>query len=409
MTLLPKTGLLLFLLLVLASDLSYCQILSHKEKLQLADSVRTIKVWTYIKGDSTYSPYLEAIPEIRLTLGNKGYQFKFLTFTKADGISPEKWKNGIISNLKISEAFLEVTTQITVRSGDNTQNRTINYVVDPSGASIYNRNQNNSLDTVHINYSCFAEAELYVNWKNTLENGFAPVYSKIEKQESNDIRLMVKWALTGIPGSKHPIHANESATMKEPEKTRIEFTGSIGFMFASTMDVAEGSTILHPGVARFHANAPYGLELGIELNTNFDVTGGYQRMGTMINVNTPKLQERKSIPTNESFILVGGNYNYRANKLLSPYIGASIGAFNNVPKDDYFREVWYFATGLHGGIKFYLSKRFGFRIQAEALYIIHPDDAPFLYSMETFNVPCNAFSDLLQISVNGGVILRIGN
>jgi hypothetical protein len=113
---------------------------------------------------------------------------------------------------------------------------------------------------------------------------------------------------------------------------------------------------------------------------------------------------------NQNYILFGTNYNFRINKTISPYAGISLGSLNLVPADNYFRDVWYFALGTQGGVKFYVSKRIGLRLQADLCYSVHAIKATFLYSDDvTHNVPVDAVSNMLQVGFSGGLIIRLDN
>ena len=105
---------------------------------------------------------------------------------------------------------------------------------------------------------------------------------------------------------------------------------------------------------------------------------------------------------------MGSNYNFRLGNVISPYFGGFFGALNTVWKDKYYREVWYFVLGLQGGSKFYLNKWLGLSVQAEMLFQVHPEKAPFLYSMDRFNIPVNAMSNMIRGGVSASVVFRFG-
>jgi len=60
------------------------------------------------------------------------------------------------------------------------------------------------------------------------------------------------------------------------------------------------------------------------------------------------------------------------------------------------------------GLKLYLSKVIGLRFQAYGSYQVHPRKATFLYSDYSFSNIWDAWSNMLQIGLSGGVIFRIG-
>lgn len=175
------------------------------------------------------------------------------------------------------------------------------------------------------------------------------------------------------------------------------------------MDVLEEAGSTNLCEAKFDGNGQYGLNIGMGISKNIDLTIQYRRLGTLVDVNTPLRKNAGPLTMNQNYMLFGTDFNYRVSKVISPYAGISLGALNIVPKDKYFRAVWYFIVGAQGGIKFYLTRRIGLQLQAEILYQAHPVKASFLYSDDVRrNIPIDAMSNMIQAGVSAGFILRLG-
>lgn len=222
-------------------------------------------------------------------------------------------------------------------------------------------------------------------WGAYTELAFIADYLKKEKLASTYIGLAVTHYLSAIPNSNHPAVIVQPEQPSKKIQTRLEFTFFGGYIPESRMDVAKEYVPSIGGTAKFAGYAQYELEAAIRLTRHFDILMMYRRLQTIIRVNTPDLFGYGEITTNQNFYEVGANYNLIANKVVSLYIGISVGALNMLSRNRYFRDVWYFITGAHGGVKFYLSEWIGLRLQAEMLYQVHPANAPFLYSMNVYN------------------------
>ena len=401
---------LLVLLLMIRMGNGFAQRMDHEDRMRFADSVTRIIVWTYLPGDTGYRRYQEAMDALKETLNKKGYEAILVRFDGQQGIPAQIWKNNNISRLKKNEAFLEVTTLIkkdtSIAASDPYSHVNI---LNTNGAIIATRDKPGLTDSVLTRYFSEVVSKIYVNWQLPPDRAFIAIYSKKEEVTMPDIGLAVTYSLSDIPNSKHPVVVAQKEPSSKNRQTRLEFIFFGGYILASRMDVAIENEPSITGTAEFAGNAQYGVEASIGLIKYFNIFILYRRLQTMIRVNTPNMVGYGDITSSQNFYEVGINYNITETKVVSPYIGIAVGALNLVPKDKYFRDVWYFITGAQGGVKFYLSKSIGFRLQAEMLYQVHPTDAPFLYSMDVYNKPCSSMSNMLQFGLSGGLIFRVGN
>jgi hypothetical protein len=410
MNTLVRLEILVIIFILAATRIGYAQRFDYDDKIYFGDSVKRIKLWTYIEGDYSFRRYQDAVKSATLALNKKGYLVDVLTYDIGQGIPAQEWEYKIISGLKKSEAFLEISTQIKKHDVTNSSISSGMVITNEKGVVIFSQDWHGETDSVKTSYSCKAFSRLYINRKIPSRTAFVPVYSKTQKLESGDIWLAVTYSLGGIPSSKHPaIKVVPSDTIRN-NKIPIEICLFGGYIFSSKMDVIQESASPILNSANFTGNLQYGLEIGLGVSKNIDIIIQYRRLSTVVDVNTPIQEKAGSVTMNQNYMLIGTNFNFRVSKLISPYTGISLGSLNMVPTDDYFRTVWYFIIGAQAGTKFYLSKRIGLRIQAEVFYQVHPIKASFLYSDDVYkNIPVDAMSNMLQVGISAGFILRLGN
>jgi hypothetical protein len=192
------------------------------------------------------------------------------------------------------------------------------------------------------------------------------------------------------------------------DRVAIEIALFGGYTFTSEMDVAGGTGSNFPGTATFNGNGQYGLEIGLGISKRIDIVLQYRRLGSNVDVITSGEPETGSLTINQNYILAGLNYNFRVSKVFSPFAGFSLGGLNGVPHGDDLRDYWYFVSGAQGGVKYYLSKVIGLRVQAEILYQMHTSQAPFLYTNNPSDKSVEATSNMLQPGISAGLIIRLG-
>jgi hypothetical protein len=152
-----------------------------------------------------------------------------------------------------------------------------------------------------------------------------------------------------------------------------------------------------------------GFEFGIRINKKWDVIALYHWQSTQIGVESTKLAEKQDFRYSINDYLFGFNRNFRIGKVFSPFLGLAVGGVNTVPRDKEYRDTWYFAFLVRGGIKFYLTRFFGLRLQADFQGQLHPEGAPFIYTMDYYLIyPIDANSNLFLFGASGGVFFRIG-
>jgi len=407
MNTLNKLVILVLLFILAGTRIGFGQRFDYNDKMYFADSVKSVKLWTYIEGDTSFRRYRDAVQSASNMLNKKGYLVELVKYDPGTGYTAQQWMNNVIMGLRKNEAFLQISTRISKSDALTPALSPQTRVLNDNGAVIIDLQQPVNYDSVKVNYFSKASSHLYVNWNIASRTALVPVYSKIQNEQTADVSLAVKYSLAGIPVCKHPGSSWISTDTVNKNNIPIEFWFFGGFTFPSKMNVIDSGGLY---TSKFNANVPYGLEIAFRIFKHFDLNMQFRRLGTVVDLNTIIHNRLGSVIIYQNFMLFGTNYHFRVNKLISPYVGISLGGVDLDPAGDYYRSIWYFAVGAQGGVKFYLSKRIGLRLQADFGYQVHPISASFLYSDDVFhNVPVYAMTNMLQVSITGGLIFRLGN
>jgi hypothetical protein len=399
---------ILHLSLLLYSFQGHSQQTSADDKLRFRSSIHKVKVWTRIANDTTIGFYDDAMKAVRTVLHRKGYRVEQVFYDKSRAITPHDWEKRIIDSLAPDEAFLDLLTRIIADSIRTSNPDIVSKHVVSNGVPVaqYKITPENSSDA-YVRYQSFANADFYVRWKKDTTGSFVALFSKRQELPSGDIFLAVKKSLSKTPASANPVAIPGNERVAPAEKTRVEIGCFAGYVFPSSMDIiAAYSTTL--GKAEFNPSAHYGVDVSFGLTHSIDMLVMYDRQDTKFTMKTEDIHADKAFSVSINYILMGAVKNFRVSHVLSPYAGLSFGSVNITQKDDFYRDVWYFALNPQAGMKVYLSRLIGLRFQAYCMYQIHPRKAPFLYSDNSFSNYWNAWSNMLQVGFSGGIIFRIG-
>jgi hypothetical protein len=394
--------------ILLFSNPGRSQQITPDDNLRFRDSIHMVKVWTRIASDTAIGFYIDALNATKTVLHRKGYRVEQVFFDKRSGITPHAWEKRMIESLAPHEAFLDLLTRIIADSIHSRNTEIINEHIVSKGVPVvvYNITPEVSSD-VSVKYQSFVNADFYVKWKKDTAGSFIPLFSKREELESGDIFLAVKKSLSKVPASNNPVEIPANERVAQTEKTKLEITGFAGYVFPSSMDlIASGGTAT--GKADFSACAHYGVDVSLGITRSIDLFVMYDREDTKFTMNTTDELNGDVLTASINHILLGASYNFRVSHVVSPYVALAFGSVNITPKDNYYRDVWYFALNPQVGVKLYLSKLIGLRFQAYAMYQVHPQNAPFLYSDYSFSNAWDSMSNMLQVGLSGGVIFRIG-
>ena len=87
------------------------------------------------------------------------------------------------------------------------------------------------------------------------------------------------------------------------------------------------------------------------------------------------------VAVSQNYYLIGFTKNFRANKVASPFVGFNLGGMYLAPKSTEYYSYWFFAMGIDAGVKLYLSKRVGFRLQAQLMMPVQSGGFSFYYGL----------------------------
>jgi hypothetical protein len=180
----------------------------------------------------------------------------------------------------------------------------------------------------------------------------------------------------------------------------FEITGFGGYVFPSTWYASYGN--LH-----YQGSAQYGgmLSLGASRVMDFDFI--YNRIDTKVNVTGSYYDD--NVPVSMNYWMLGGTKNFRVNPVISPFIGLNLGGCVMSPKStdtyDYGNyNYWFFAMGFDAGLKVYINKVIGLRLQGQILMPVQ--SGGFYFSGAGSSVYLT--STLVEGGFTGGIIFRIG-
>jgi hypothetical protein len=404
-----RLTLTVFLTSILCSLPAISQQIKPEDKQKFKDSIHRIKVWTRIANDTALGYYIVAINTAKTQFNRKGYRVEQVFYDSRKKLSYQAWEKQVIGNLAPDEAFLDLVTRIApdTSGGKNQPGRVVKHIVDAGGPVLVNYNMPVNTGEETTGYLSVASANLYVPWIRDNTGSCIPLFSKKEEIASGDISLAVKNCLSMIPRSANPVEIPENERVAPVEKTRLEIAAFGGYVFPSSMDIISASTGAR-GTVDFSAGGHYGIDISVALSRSMDVMVMYDREDTKFTMNTPETLPDDVIAASVNYILVGAVKNFRISRVVSPYVCLALGSVNMTPKDDYYRNVWYFAVSPQAGIKFYLSKLIGLRFHASCMYQVHPQKAPFLYTDYGYSNAWDAWSNMLQVGLSAGIIFRIG-
>lgn len=135
-----------------------------------------------------------------------------------------------------------------------------------------------------------------------------------------------------------------------------------------------------------------GFGLDIKNSESYGVVLGYRTsLHTMVEILAfnhqstalrPKglFSQPSIIDLNVDYYHLGGTYIWRPEKRLRPFLQASLGATLFSPDRADLESEFNFSFGLGGGIKFFIIKHIGLRLDARALGTVQDKDSPFFCS-----------------------------
>ena len=192
-------------------------------------------------------------------------------------------------------------------------------------------------------------------------------------------------------------------------KAQVELTPFGGIFFNGNINFVEGKL-------KFTDQASYGAILGIPV-----------RNGVMAELSYTRSESRASWQPNPYYgsdypiTDFGININYfqvgatRQAEIQDDFFGfggITLGAAYYNTTDQSIQDLWRFAVGVQGGLKYFFSEKIGIRVQGRMLFPIYAAGAGVYCGIGTGGSSCGlSFSGsalILQGDITGGIIFRFG-
>jgi hypothetical protein len=180
----------------------------------------------------------------------------------------------------------------------------------------------------------------------------------------------------------------------------VEVTPFGGYVFPYSWNGYNGSIY-------FDGNAQYGGIIGIATSRVVDFEFMYNRIDTKAEVDIYGAYHDQ-FNVSKNYYMIGGTKNFRVNETVSPYLGLKLGGVYMAPKETSYYSYWFFALGLDGGVKFYLNKVVGLRLQAQLLIPVQGGGFTFYYGSGGGGTSAYVTSTMLDFGFTGGLIFRLG-
>ncbi len=392
-------------LLTLLNLSSRSQQLSDQEKRKFSAQITTVKFWTYLSEDSAYRA-LHTMPDlVHSTLARKGYLPEQAVFSPGHLKSASEWEQDLIAALDSNEAFV-VLVMFPIPDPSNLGIPPVNQVtiVNPlSGATMVTPRM--SVPSTEQGKRVFYHSMIAVYTKGYPNSSgqYTPLLMKFNNRNQQDPDESAAFLLNKLPRQAKLNTAQSADSAFTPYTDKAEFALSAGYLFPSSMDVTQGT-------ADFYGNLVYGVEISLGFSGNVDLTGSFFRQVTRYNLHSTRAENIDNpMPVSLNYMFLGCNYNFRLSKHWTVFLGGSVGGVNLVQENHLYRDVWYLAFAGQGGGKVYLLPWLGLRLQAQVLYQLHPEGAPFLYRKDGTPYPIDSYSNMPQFGIAGGMFFRVGS
>jgi len=163
----------------------------------------------------------------------------------------------------------------------------------------------------------------------------------------------------------------------EPDAPRFDLTPLLGYRTSMSFEIEPHVSGTNPRVA-FDANPSYGFAFGGHINDEDVLEFRWTRQDSHIHVeNVPGINFRQRVTLDQFHFDATHEYfldDWR--KWARPFVMASLGATHlSASGSTNFTR---FSLGIGGGVKFFTSRHFGLRVQAEWLPIVSDPDAAFV-------------------------------
>ncbi|HQZ15591.1 MAG TPA: outer membrane beta-barrel protein [Vicinamibacteria bacterium] len=207
---------------------------------------------------------------------------------------------------------------------------------------------------------------------------------------------MKPWILAGVLLSALPSAARSQT---------VEITPMAGYRFGGTLlrfEAVGGATGAGLEVGD---SATFGVHLGYRIG-DFEIEGLYARQATNLQMPTLFAGTPLMDLDLETF-QAGGNYLIRTKDAkVVPFIGFGLGLTRLLPKPEGLSDETRFSASFAGGVKFWLGKHVGIRIEGRAFVTVLDSETDQLCGQNRGCASQISDSDLYQGEARGGLIFR---
>jgi Outer membrane protein beta-barrel domain len=184
---------------------------------------------------------------------------------------------------------------------------------------------------------------------------------------------------------------------------QTELFGFGGYMTYSSIAVREGDL-------QFTDGANYGFGLDVEIQRGVMVELNYTHQQTAARLKRFNGLNEPLFDMNTHYFQIGALYEFRKSRKQKafPYTLATLGATLFDAKDASLSDEWRFSVAFGVGGKFYLSEKFGLRLQTRLLMPLTFSGGGMWCGTGGCSVGVGAWTSLVQFDFTAGVFVRLG-
>jgi len=184
---------------------------------------------------------------------------------------------------------------------------------------------------------------------------------------------------------------------------QTELFGFGGYMTYSSIAVREGDL-------KFDDGPNYGFGLDVEIQRGVMVELNYTQQQTAARLKRFNGLNEPLFDMNTHYFQLGALYEFRKSRKQKafPYTLATLGATLFDAKDASLSDEWRFSVAFGVGGKFYLSEKFGLRLQTRLLMPLTFSGGGMWCGTGGCSVGLGAWTSLVQFDFTAGVFIRLG-
>ena len=178
----------------------------------------------------------------------------------------------------------------------------------------------------------------------------------------------------------------------------IEINPFGGYVFPTRFNISSG-------YARIVGNANYGINVSLNLRRNFNIEVGYNRQDTKVELNAGSYQD---FPISMNYWTFTSYKDFQITDVFDPYVGLGVGGLLIYPKQNY-NSFWLFNVSAKGGVKIFMNKHVGVKLEACLQMPIEGLGLNFYFSPGSGSgTGVDLNSTAVQFGFNGGLVFRLG-